>query len=669
MNLTILKIILWPKDTSLNPRIIKFLPDRINIISGESGSGKSALTSIVDYCLGSSKCSIPVGIIRNLTSWFGLHIRLMNTEMIVARRNPETRQITSDLYWEEGLSLTVPSEIVKNARVQDLKNRFNQIAYLPSLNLKPGDNVGYAGRPSFRDMAAFNFQPQHIVANPYTFFYKADTTEHREKLRFVFPLVLGVVDANALLKQQELRQLESERHRLERELRARLDAALAWEAEIESYYMQARAFGLLPDSPSLGVKLPLDKYILELQRVPEMVRELDLPDFKEGTSEDSVAEFAALIREEDQLAREIGSMRRRLSKLDLLSTSFTSYGTDLTDQEDRIKNTGWLSNKLSNSYRCPVCSAEHPEGNKHLAELRILADELAVLTDSIYQAPAVLDKETSGLREQLRVRERKISNARQKRKYLEDKSAELAAERQRIRQIYLFVGRVEQALENLSVSSNVSNLQENIALLRQRIDDLKQDLDPQSKSNRLREAVQSVSTRISNYAHILHLEHTETNIGLNLKELTLQFGRLSGRKDYLWEIGSGQNWVGYHIATLLALHEHFMCRPNNPVPRFLMIDQPSQVYFPEAWPSIDTIPDSKKDNPTMSSDIEGVRRIFYALSAFLEAVEGIFQVIVTDHAGAITWEGVPFIHVVEDWHKGHDEFLIPDSWQEGERAD
>ena len=40
--------------------------------------------------------------------------------------------------------------------------------------------------PSFRDMAAFNFQPQHIIANPYTLFFKADTTEHREKLKVVF---------------------------------------------------------------------------------------------------------------------------------------------------------------------------------------------------------------------------------------------------------------------------------------------------------------------------------------------------------------------------------------------------------------------------------------------------------------------------------------------------
>lgn len=39
--------------------------------------------------------------------------------------------------------------------------------------------------------------------------------------------------------------------------------------------------------------------------------------------------------------------------------------------------------------------------------------------------------------------------------------------------------------------------------------------------------------------------------------------------------------MGYHIATLLALHEYFVDLKWNPVPQFLIIDQPSQVYFPE----------------------------------------------------------------------------------------
>jgi hypothetical protein len=53
-----------------------------------------------------------------------------------------------------------------------------------------------------------------------------------------------------------------------------------------------------------------------------------------------------------------------------------------------------------------------------------------------------------------------------------------------------------------------------------------------------------------------------------------------GRDDFLWEIGSGSNWVSYHVAVTLGLQEYFLRLKDCPVPNFLIYDQPSQVYFP-----------------------------------------------------------------------------------------
>jgi hypothetical protein len=143
----------------------------------------------------------------------------------------------------------------------------------------------------------------------------------------------------------------------------------------------------------------------------------------------------------------------------------------------------------------------------------------------------------------------------------------------------------------------------------------------------------------------------------------LEFHPLSGRTDFLWELGSGQNWVGYHIAGLIALHEHCLSLEHSPVPQFLMIDQPSQVYFPEAWPAIDDSPGGEEEE--QSTDINGVRRIFQTLSTFLESTDHNFQIIVTEHAGSITWKGMKHIHVVGNWREGHDDFLIPKAWISG----
>ena len=98
----------------------------------------------------------------------------------------------------------------------------------------------------------------------------------------------------------------------------------------------------------------------------------------------------------------------------------------------------------------------------------------------------------------------------------------------------------------------------------------------------------------------------------------------------------------------------------NPVSRFLVIDQPSQVYFPEAWPSLDQAPGDGRT--VQDADINGVRRIFGALSKFMDNVGQQFQMLITEHAGSITWEGSPHVHLVGNWRRDHDEFLIPDAW-------
>jgi hypothetical protein len=92
----------------------------------------------------------------------------------------------------------------------------------------------------------------------------------------------------------------------------------------------------------------------------------------------------------------------------------------------------------------------------------------------------------------LRENEALLGKARQKRKYLETQSAALAAQRQRVRQIYLFVGRVQQALENVSASSNVDELRNQMQQLATRIARLRRELDPKSQTDKLRAAVDQV---------------------------------------------------------------------------------------------------------------------------------------------------------------------------------
>ena len=93
---------------------------------------------------------------------------------------------------------------------------------------------------------AFTFQPQNIVANPDVFFFKTDLTEHKEKLKTIFPYVLGAVTAEVLQARFELDRLNRNLRRKESELRDLVDASSVWRLEAQSWVRQAIELGLLP---------------------------------------------------------------------------------------------------------------------------------------------------------------------------------------------------------------------------------------------------------------------------------------------------------------------------------------------------------------------------------------------------------------------------------------
>lgn len=218
MHFQILKLILWSK-SGQPPRIVHFRPGIVNVISGASKTGKSAVIPIIDYCLGSGKCSIPVGTIRNACAWFGVVVETIEGQKLLARREPGEARQTGDMFLLEGESIEVPSAVPqRNMTAEAVKRKLDTLSGLSQLRLDPESDSGYQGRVSFRDLMAFTFQPQYIVANPMVLFFNADTAEHREKLKSIFPYVLGALNADTLAARWEIERLQRELRGKEAEL-------------------------------------------------------------------------------------------------------------------------------------------------------------------------------------------------------------------------------------------------------------------------------------------------------------------------------------------------------------------------------------------------------------------------------------------------------------------
>jgi hypothetical protein len=240
------KLVLWPRIQDA-PRIVHFTGGTVNVISGLSKKGKSAVIPILDYCLGADKCAIPVGVIREACNWFGVVVNTAEGQKLIARREPGDQQSTGDMFLVEAPVVEVPVKIAdKNTNVIAIKVMLDRLAGLTNLGFEPGSESAFKARPSFRDLMAFTFQPQNIVANPNVMFFKADTTEHREKLKIIFPYVLGAINAELLQARYDLERLQRALRRKESELRTLTATSSAWQQEAQTWIRQAIELGLLP---------------------------------------------------------------------------------------------------------------------------------------------------------------------------------------------------------------------------------------------------------------------------------------------------------------------------------------------------------------------------------------------------------------------------------------
>lgn len=128
MKFQILNILVYGSNGQI--RSIELKPDAVNVITGQSKTGKSALIHIVDYCLGRRECNVPAGVIRKHVEWYAVKLQTSSGEVFIARRNPEPgKESSEDIYIERGTSLSFPEarNLTKNANLETLASILNQI--------------------------------------------------------------------------------------------------------------------------------------------------------------------------------------------------------------------------------------------------------------------------------------------------------------------------------------------------------------------------------------------------------------------------------------------------------------------------------------------------------------------------------------------------------------
>jgi hypothetical protein len=282
----------------------------------------------------------------------------------------------------------------------------------------------------------------------------------------------------------------------------------------------------------------------------------------------------------------------------------------------------------------------------------------------------MVDNEILSIQRQFLSDERKLLELRRTRaelEALEDAERGLSLS---LESVYRFIGSTEQALKILGDIEGDDGLEARLRAIVDQVNDLLRQLDEQGRRAREERARDIISRYIERFVEEIRVSGATGRPLLDERELNVKFvNQGSSKPDFLWEIGSGENWMAYHLATILALHGVFLKREGrNPVPTFLVIDQPSQVYFPSD--TFEAIVEGDKDaeghrkitrEKRHLNDLESTRQIFKALARAHKSFKARLQIIVLDHADRHAWGDIPEVDEVENWRDDAD-FLIPAAW-------
>ena len=632
-------------------RDVEFRLGALNILTGKSKTGKSAILDIVEYCLGRNAVTIPTGVISDRASWYYVIVQFSNERVLICRPNPEGASTNRAMVRTGGLEVTAPmfEELEVNADTEVVKDALTKRLGIDSFTIEPaGSSLRKSFDVSVRQALFYCFQNQGEIASRDVLFHRQVENDIKTAIRDTLPYFLGAATPEQSALRQRLIATRRTLQRTQNRVRA---------AEADLNQQDARVTHLIKSAVSLDV-LCADAGTDTrdgLRAVLESILDyrVDSLSIQESEGAHQRRELAKEGRAIRGRIREIDDQLELLEKLQDEQSHAQSEGQY---QISRLRALDLLVPKSAltngNVRICPLCDQglDHPD--ETVDELRSL---LEALENRLETSKGVSSRRQATIERLKASREPLVEALRENVVELDaiaQQEAEIAAGRERRERIAFLQGRVSQELERgIDVAADLADLRNTERWYRgqlARLEDMSERDDPLAA---LGVAIDSVSDLMTDYARYLQLEGSEYYVRLDPRELTVVVQRPGGRVP-LSRMGSAENWVGYHLVAHLALHYWFVMN-DRPVPRFLMFDQPTQAFFPEE------VIDAAEDE---NADWEAVRRQFALIRDVVEELAGDLQVIVCDHANlADSWFQDA---VVENWRNG--VALIPTDWLEEE---
>jgi hypothetical protein len=251
MKYNIEKIILWLKNGK--KRELQFKPNKVNVITGDSNTGKTAILEIIDYCYFSSKSTISESMINENISWYGILININDKKYTIGRKALFEGNVSNEYYFSS-IGET-PKEFPESNNTQEnikslIETEFN-IDKSVSFPIGYGsNNIKVGSKISLRYFLMFNTISQDLITNSQgTFFDKQIESRYRDALPRIFDIATGIEKVENILKKEKKAELEKNLIKLNRKETEISKKSEYFQREQKALIKKAKEFALInPDT-------------------------------------------------------------------------------------------------------------------------------------------------------------------------------------------------------------------------------------------------------------------------------------------------------------------------------------------------------------------------------------------------------------------------------------
>ena len=594
------------------------LEQGVNIITGESKTGKSALVEIIDYCLCSTRCTIPKGKITDFAYLYTLVMAIGDNTYVIARYN-----------WNDGGKMYFSKEAkefdAENLEIEyfsekalllckDAKNGIESALGLFVTNMEvDADKQGK--KASIRNMVSYMFQHQNLMASKFALFYRFSDFYKRKDVIDQFPVFAGMISQEYYSDLIQLSMLKAQ-------LKQKYKKQKANERSTE--YIKENLSPLLKDYFAL-----LEQEFDEKSSVQKMLKiASSLPEFDDTQlfGENKITKrYSELNTELENLKDKDREILLKISNIKKASNTGSSFTQMLTE----LKQQTSVAEIATDKYTCPLCGhncGEITENDSKLIEATEWLDNELKVTE---RYTADFSEDVRKLDDEHLKLETKIKEVWNQIKKIEKNfisSKELVTKREKVNYAK---ARIAVYVE-MSNSGIFETVDDDIEDLKEKIKKLEEKIKGFDVDKKMLKAEAFLSNNMNRLSLTLDFEEEYRPINLNFGLIDGSFDIYQNQKSneniYLYEMGSGANWVSCHIALFLSFLRYFAGQENSPMPLIMFFDQPSQVYFPQG--------DDEKRVITQA-DLKAVNKMYKTIFDEINSIgedTGILpQIIIVDH--------------------------------------